>query len=329
MKDRRPTMIRGNDVSPTRLAALVALVTLGAGAVGCGDGGAGAGALRGTIEIDGSSTVFPITEAVAEEFMLQAGRGVRVTVGESGTGGGFKRFCAGETAIANASRKIKESEREACAQSGVEFVEIPVAYDGISVVVHPDNTFVDCLTIDELRRIWEPGSQVRSWADVRAGWPARELHLYGPGTDSGTFDYFTEAVVGEEDASRADFTASEDDNVLVQGVSGDPNGLGYFGYAYYEQNKERLKLVSIDAGEGCIAPSAATIRGGSYRPLSRPMFIYVNRKAFERPEVADFVRFYLESAGQLVPEVGYIPLGAEQYGERLRSLDRAGRDSTI
>ena len=322
-------MIRGNDVSPTRLAALVALVTLGAGAVGCGDGGAGAGALRGTIEIDGSSTVFPITEAVAEEFMLQAGRGVRVTVGESGTGGGFKRFCAGETAIANASRKIKESEREACAQSGVEFVEIPVAYDGISVVVHPDNTFVDCLTIDELRRIWEPGSQVRSWADVRAGWPAGELHLYGPGTDSGTFDYFTEAVVGEEDASRADFTASEDDNVLVQGVSGDPNGLGYFGYAYYEQNKERLKLVSIDAGEGCIAPSAATIRGGSYRPLSRPMFIYVNRKAFERPEVADFVRFYLESAGQLVPEVGYVPLGAEQYGERLRSLDRAGGDSTI
>jgi len=321
-------MIRGNDVSPTRLAALVALVTLGAGAVGCGDGGAGAGALRGTIEIDGSSTVFPITEAVAEEFMLQAGRGVRVTVGESGTGGGFKRFCVGETAIANASRKIKESEREACAQSGVEFVEIPVAYDGISVVVHPDNTFVDCLTIDELRRIWEPGSHVRSWADVRAGWPARELHLYGPGTDSGTFDYFTEAVVGEEDASRADFTASEDDNVLVQGVSGDPDGLGYFGYAYYEQNRERLKLVAIDAGQGCVAPSAATIRDGSYRPLSRPMFIYVNRRAFERPEVAEFVRFYLESASQLVPEVGYVPLGAEQYGERLRSLDTAAGDST-
>jgi phosphate transport system substrate-binding protein len=302
-----------------RCAAVACAAGLGFAAVGCGGEAGG----RGRVEADGSSTVYPVTEAVAEEF-LRAGRNrVRVTVGISGTGGGFKRFCAGEIDIANASRPIKESEREACARNGVEFLELPVAYDGLSVVVHPDNTFVDCLTVDELKRIWEPGSRVRRWSDVRPTFPEVEIRLYGPGTDSGTFDYFTEAIVGTEDASRSDYTASEDDNVLVQGVEGDRYALGYFGYAYYAENANRLKLVAVDAGDGCVAPSPETIANGLYRPLSRPLFIYVNRASLRRPEVRTFVRFYLQHAPELVPSAGYIPLPDEQYAEALRRLETA------
>ncbi len=285
------------------------------------------GELRGSIEIDGSSTVYPITEAVAEEFMAETGRGVRVTVGVSGTGGGFKRFCAGETAISDASRPIKASEREACERAGVAYLEIPVAYDGIAVVANPANAFLECLTVAELRRIWESGSTVRRWSDIRPEWPSEEIHLYGPGTDSGTFDYFTEAIVGEAGASRPDYTASEDDNVLVQGVAGDPNALGYFGYAYYEENAERLKLVGVDAGSGCRLPARETIKTGEYAPLSRPVFIYVSESALDRPEVAAFVQYYLENAGELVPQVGYVALDPSMYQGGLRQVARVPAES--
>jgi phosphate transport system substrate-binding protein len=293
---------------------------LGITLLGCGAGERGAGELAGTIEIDGSSTVFPISEAVAEEFMAAKGRGVHVTVGVSGTGGGFKRFCVGETAVSDASRPIKESERELCAQNGVEYLELPVAYDGISLVVHRDNTVVDCVTTEELRRLWAPESKVQRWSDLRPEWPAEPIRLYGPGPNNGTFDYFTEAVVGKEGSVRADYTASADANVLAQGVSGDPASLGYFGFAYYEQNAARLKLVGIDAGEGCVQPSLETIKAHSYKPLSRPLFIYVNKKALERPEVAAFAKFYMESAAELVTGVGYVPLDADRYQNNLATL---------
>jgi phosphate transport system substrate-binding protein len=280
-----------------------------------------AGGVSGTVEIDGSSTVYPITEAVAEEYMLGNDGAVRVTVGISGTGGGFKRFCAGETDINDASRAIKAEEIETCGAAGVEALEFPVAYDGLSVVVNPANDWAACLTVAELRSIWEPGSTVNNWSQVRAGFPDVRLVLYGPGTDSGTFDYFTEAVMGQEDASRSDYTASEDDNVLVQGVAGDRGGLGYFGYAYYEENAERMNVVGVDNGAGCVTPSPETVNSGEYAPLSRPVFIYVSGSAMERPAVADFVRFYMENAPTLVREVGYISLPADQYEA---NLDRIG-----
>lgn len=297
------------------VAPLLALALLG-----CAAGERAETDLQGTIEIDGSSTVFPISEAVAEEFMAAGNRGVRVTVGVSGTGGGFKRFCAGETAIANASRPIKESERELCAQNGVEFMEIPVAFDGIAVVAHADNTFVDCLTTAELRRVWEPQSGVRQWSELRPEWPARPIRLFGPGPNNGTFDYFTDAVVGKEGAARSDYTASADANILVQGVSGDDGSLGYFGFAYYEQNKTGLKLLGVDAGKGCIQPSRETIEAGTYTPLSRPLYIYLNRAAADRPEVHAFLRYYLENAAALAPEVGYVPLDAAAYQRSLAKL---------
>ena len=302
---------------PWLAAALVMAVAA------CGEREVPEGELSGSVEIDGSSTVYPITEAVAEEFMIETGGDVRVTVGVSGTGGGFKRFCAGETAISNASRPMKESEQAACEQAGVEYMELPVAYDGIAVVTNPQNAFVQCLTVEELRRIWEPGSAVRRWSDVRAGWPAEEIDLYGPGTDSGTFDYFTAEIVGEEGASRPDFTASEDDNVLVQGIAGDRYSLGYFGFAYYEENVERLKLLGVDAGEGCVQPNRETIRTGEYSPLSRPVFIYVNRQALQRPEVEAVVRFYLQTAPELAADVGYVALEPDLYQEGLAAVDAA------
>lgn len=283
--------------------------------------------VEGSVEVDGSSTVYPISEAVAEEFMAANEGSVRVTVGTSGTGGGFKRFCAGETDISNASRPIKDSEREACEAAGVEPLEVPVAYDGLSVVTHPDATWVDCLTVEELRKIWEPASTVRRWSEVRDGFPDQQFKLYGPGTDSGTFDYFTEAIMGQEDASRPDYTASEDDNVLVTGVAGDPGSLGYFGYAYYEENSDRLKLLGVDGGQGCVKPSPETIENGIYAPLSRPMFIYVSRRSLERPAVAEFLRFYLEAAGELAREVGYVALEAERYHEELERLGLSQRDA--
>ncbi len=268
-----------------------------------------------------SRTVFPITEAVAEEFR-KIHPGVQVNVGVSGTGGGFKRFVTGETDISDASRPIKDSEAQAAAQNGVEYVELKVAIDGLSVVVHPENSFVDCLTVEELKRIWEPGSTINNWRQVRAGFPDQPLHLYGPGTDSGTFDYFTEEIVGQARASRADYTASEDDNVLVQGISGDRNALGYFGYAYYVENPGKLKLLAVDSGKGCVLPTSETIENGTYTPLSRPLFIYVNKqKLAQRPELRAFVEFYMQHGAELADEVGYIPLPAQAYADNLARLD--------
>jgi phosphate transport system substrate-binding protein len=260
--------------------------------------------------------VFPITQAVAEEFR-NVHPSVRVNVGVSGTGGGFRRFTVGETDISDASRPISGSERTLAQQNDVEYFELSVALDGISVVVNKGNTWVDYLTVEELKMMWEPESTADSWDDIRAEWPAQPLRLYGPGTDSGTFDYFTAEIVGEEGASRADFTASEDDNILVQGVAGDQNALGYFGYAYYAENTDKLKIVPIDAGDGPVTPSDSTINGGQYTPLSRPLFIYVSKASLEKPEVKAFVEFYMENALDLVSEVGYTPLPEEVYVDNL------------
>jgi phosphate transport system substrate-binding protein len=267
------------------------------------------------IQIDGSSTVSPISEAVAEEFQ-KVNRDKRVTMGVSGTGGGFKKFCAGEIAVAGASRPIKPAEVEACAKAGIEYIELPVAYDGLTVVVNPQNTWAaGGMTVAELEKLWSPEAQgtVKTWADVRTGWPAEEIRLFGAGVDSGTYDYFTQAIVGKEHSSRGDYTSSEDDNVLVKGVSTDKLALGFFGFAYYEENKDKLKVVPIDDekpenGAGPIAPSPTTIADATYQPLSRPIFIYVSRKAVDRPEVAAFVDFYLDRAAGLVSEVGYVAL---------------------
>ncbi len=270
------------------------------------------------IAVDGSSTVYPITEAVAEEFRS---KGVaEVTIGVSGTGGGFKKFCGKEIAISGASRPIKPSEVDLCEKSSVAYIELPVAYDGIAVVVHRDNTWVDQMTVQELAKLWAPEAQgtVKKWSDVREGWPDEEVHLFGPGVDSGTYDYFTKAIVGKEHASRGDFTSSEDDNVLVQGISTDEYALGFFGYAYYAENADRLKVVSIDDGDdsngvGAIAPSPNSVETGTYQPLSRPVFIYVSKAEAERDEVRRFVDFYLAEVRTLAKEVGYIPLTDEEY----------------
>ncbi len=279
----------------------------------------GGPALSGMVEIDGSSTVYPITEAVAEEFR-KVYPGVRINVGISGTGGGFKRFVVGETQISDASRPIKDSEKEQAQHNGIEWVEMPVAYDGISVMVNPQNSWVTSMTIAELKKIWEPGSTIKRWNQIRSEWPDQPINLYGPGTDSGTFEYFTEAVVGTAKASRADFTASEDDNVLVRGIAGDRNSLGYFGYAYYVENQDKLKLVAIDGGNGAVLPTVQTIENGTYAPLSRPIFIYANKAALARPEVKEFVRFYMTEGPELVAEVGYVPMPARVYAENIAKI---------
>ena len=274
------------------------------------------GELRGVVSLDGSSTVFPISEAVAEEFLSVAPR-VRVTVGVSGTGGGFKKFLAAETDINDASRTIKESEHMEAQANGINYLEIPVAFDGLSVVVNPGNTWADSITVEELQMIWQPGSTVDSWNDVRPEWPDEPLRLYGPGTDSGTFDYFTEAINGESGASRPDYTASENDNVLVQGIAGDEYAMGFFGFAYYIENEDKLKVLPVDGGNGPVAPSPTTINDGTYSPLSRPIFIYLNTASLARPEVKAFVEFYLDNAGALANEVGYIELPQSMYQESL------------
>lgn len=270
------------------------------------------------IAIDGSSTVFPISEAMAEEF--QKTHKTKVTVATSGTGGGFKKLCAGEIAIAGASRPIKPTEIDACRAHGTGYIELPVAYDGIAVVVHRDNTWASSMTVSELKKLWHPQAQgkVKKWSDIREGFPAEEIHLFGAGVDSGTYDYFTKAIVGEEHKSRGDYTSSEDDNVLVRGISTDKLALGFFGFAYYEANKDVLKLLAIDDGNdengsGPIAPSVRSIEDGTYQPLSRPIFIYVHRGAANRSEVADFVNFYLGEGTHFVREVGYIGLPASTY----------------
>ncbi|REJ85625.1 MAG: phosphate ABC transporter substrate-binding protein PstS family protein [Acidobacteria bacterium] len=293
-------------------SASVLVVAAACGGESADNAGAGGDSLEGTVSVDGSSTVFPITEAVAEEFRGVA-PDVRVTVGISGTGGGFKKFGAGEIDINDASRPIKETELEQAAGNGIQFVEIPIAFDGLSVVVHPENDWVDHLTVDELRAIWNPESTLSTWAEVRAGWPDEEIALFAPGTDSGTFDYFTEAINGQGGASRADFTASEDDNVIVQGVSGDRHALGFFGFAYYIENASAVKVVPIDGGAGPVTPTPETINDGSYAPLSRPVFLYLNTASLDRPEVAAFVDFYLDNAAELSEEVGYVQLPAEAY----------------
>lgn len=269
---------------------------------------------KGRINIDGSSSVYPITEAVAEEYRTDHGD-IRVTVGVSGTGGGFKKFSRGETDISNASRPIKKSEIEAAASNGIEFIEVPVAYDGLAIVISPENKFVDHLTVEELKKMWEPAAQgkINSWKQIRQSFPDVPLRLYGAGTSSGTYDYFTEAIVGKAKSSRGDYTASEDDNVLVQGVSTDKGGLGFFGLAYYEENKSKLRLVGVDAGKGPVFPTDSTVRSGVYAPLSRPEFIYINAHSAGSAVVQDFVRFYMEQAPKLVKEVGYVPLPAEAY----------------
>ncbi len=278
----------------------------------------------GLIKADGSSTVFPITEAVAEEFGKVSG-GTKVMVGISGTGGGFKRFCRGETDISNASRPIKAKEVTSCKESGVDYLEFEVAYDGLAVVVHPSNNFVDYLTVAELKKIWEPSAQgnITKWSQVRAGWPDVEIKLFGPGTDSGTFDYFTEVINGKATASRGDYTASEDDNVLVEGVSSERGGLGYFGLAYYEQNMSKVKIVPIYNGSANVVPSIETVQNGSYTPLSRPLFVYVAKNAMKnKPDVKKFMEFYLENTAELSKEVGFVPLHDEDLAKAKSLLSR-------
>ncbi len=276
--------------------------------------------LSGEIMVDGSSTVYPITEAVAEEFQ-SSNQGVRVTVGISGTGGGFKKFCAGETDINDASRPIKQEELDRCSKKGIEFIELPVAFDGISVVVNPENTWVECLTVEELKRIWAPESKVKTWKDIRPDWPDNEIFLVGADTDSGTFDYFTKAIVGKEHSSRSDYTPSSDDNVLVQAVAGEKNALGYFGYAYYAENQDKLKLIAIDNGRGCIKPTPETIKNGTYQPLSRPLFIYIKKTSLEKPQVKAFLEYYLAHAKTLTKDVGYTPLPEKAYELALKRLE--------
>ena len=304
----------------TLTVAIITTILLGS--CGSKDGTGDENSLRGEVRADGSSTVYPITEAVAEEFRIE-NPDVKITVGVSGTGGGFNKFSRGEIDINNASRPIKQEEAAVCKQNDIGFLELKVAYDGLVVVVNKGNTWLNDISVEELRKIWEPGAQekITRWNQVNPAWPAEDFHLYGPGIASGTYDYFTEAIVGKSGSSRGDFTASEDDNVLVQGISGDENGLGFFGLAYYEENKDKLKLVGVRGQNGIVLPSAETVKNGTYAPLSRPVFIYVSDSALNRPEVAAFTKFYLENASVLVPDVGYIPLTDDEYEKESSKLD--------
>ncbi len=277
------------------------------------------------VKIDGSSTVFPVTEAVAEDFQKAKKGAVRVTVGISGTGGGLKKFCRGEIDIANASRPILEKEMADCRAAGIKYIELPIAFDAMTVVMNPKNSFLKQITVAELKTMWEPGAQgkVTKWNQVNPAWPDQNLKLYGPGADSGTFDYFTEAVVGKAKSSRGDFTASEDDNVLVQGVSRDIGGLGYFGFAYYFENKDKLRAVPVVNKKGvAVTPSIEAVMDGSYEPLSRPIFIYVSAKSADKPEVKEFVEYYLKHGGKLAKEVKYIPLSDADYKHALENFSK-------
>jgi phosphate transport system substrate-binding protein len=305
------------------LRPLASAVVLGIVTAACGGGTSQSSTTpsqaSATVTLDGSSTVFPVSEAVAEEFQ-KAHPNVRVTVGISGTGGGFQKFCRNETDISDASRPIQPTEMAACKAAGVEFIELPVAYDGIAIIVNPKATWLDSITVAELKTLWSPEAQgkIMKWNQVRPGWPDREIHLFGAGVDSGTYDYFTQAIVGKEGASRGDFTSSEDDNVLVQGVGSDELALGFLPFAYYEENKAQLKLIPVDDGKpdngaGPVNPTLETIRTGTYQPLARPIFIYVAEKTLARPEVKEFVDFYLAQGGKLAEEVGYVELGAAGY----------------
>lgn len=305
---------------------IVFIITLAVVAIACGEKKQnketnGKVAMEGTIKVDGSSTVFPVTEAVAEEFRTAQPK-VKVTIGVSGTGGGFKKFSRGETNISNASRPIKDKEKKACAENNINYLELEVAYDGLAVLVNPANDWVDNFTVEELKKIWEPAAQekIMKWNQIRPEWPNEEIHLFGPGVASGTYDYFTEAIVGKSGSSRGDFTASEDDHVLVQGIAGDKYSLGFFGLAYYSENKDKLTLIGVNNGEEVVKPTLETVSNGTYRPLSRPLFIYVNSTSVKSPEVIEFVNFYLENAGELSKDVGYIPLPSENYKKQTENF---------
>ncbi|PKP13966.1 MAG: hypothetical protein CVU08_02785 [Bacteroidetes bacterium HGW-Bacteroidetes-3] len=279
-------------------------------------------ALTGAISIDGSGTVFPVSEAVAEEY-LKVNSQVKVTVGESGTGGGFKKFGIGDTDVSAASRDIKDKEIELCKQNGIEYVRLTIALDGISVVVNKDNTWAKTMTTEELKKLWEPNSTVKKWSDIRKGWPNEEIHLYGPNTSHGTYDFFTETIMGESGASRTDYNAVSDYNVAVQGIEKDTYALGYFGLSYYEENKEKLGVVGIDDGKGAVLPSLETVASNEYAPLSRSLYIFVNKKSAQRPEVKSFIDFYLSNAPKLSKEVGYVPMPQSGYEEQKTIFSQA------
>lgn len=316
-------------LAPLALIAIMAAVAAGCGGDDSSSSEPGSApaegeAVEGSIQIDGSSTVAPLTTLAAEEFQI-ANSGARVTVGISGTGGGFERFCAGETDLSNASRPIKDEEAEDCASNGVEFVEFRVATDALTVVVNPENDWVDCLTVDQLATIWEPEAEgsVNNWVDVDPAYPDEKLTVAGPGTDSGTFDYFTETINGEGGASRADYTASEDDNVIVQAVQGEKGGTGYFGFSYFVENPDALKAVSIDGGSGCVAPSLETALSGEYAPLSRPLLVYASVESLQDPVVSEFMRFYLENEPALAEASLMVPLSEEQLADALTAFETA------
>jgi phosphate transport system substrate-binding protein len=284
------------------------------------------------VKVDGSSTVFPVTEGIAEDFQKAKKGAVKVTVGISGTGGGFKKFCRGETDVSNASRPILKKEMEDCKAAGIEYFELPVAYDALTVVINPKNSFLKQISVEELKKIWEPAAQgkITRWNQVNPAWPDAPIKLFGAGSDSGTFDYFTEAINGKAKASRGDYTASEDDNVLVQGVSQDVNAIGYFGYAYYAENQAKLRAVPIveKAGKAAVGPSEQSVIGGTYQPLSRPIFIYVNAKSLAKPEVKEFVEFYMKEGARISKEVKYVPLPAKAYTTNLDHIAK-GKKGTV
>jgi phosphate transport system substrate-binding protein len=315
------------------LTGAMLLVAIGIFAAGCGGGGrddddaaattTGATSdLSGRIEADGSSTVGPYTTAAAERFQRE-NPDVKITVGVSGTGGGFERFCRGETDLSNASRQIEDDERAVCEQNNVEFTEFQVANDALTVVVNKQNDWATCLTVAELKKIWGPGSKINNWSQVRGGFPDERLRLAGPGTDSGTFDYFTGVIVGDEGASRSDYTASENDNVIVQAVSGERGGLGYFGFSYFEENQGKLKALEVDGGKGCVAPSVATAQNGTYAPLSRPLFVYVKKESLARPEVKAFIEYTLDNEREIAEAARFVPLTDEQLQKAEDALSEA------
>ncbi len=306
-----------------KLSIIFALAIL---IVACGDNKRkketqGVSKLSGMIKVDGSSTVFPITEAVAEEFRKIEPK-VKVTIGVSGTGGGFKKFSRGETNISDASRPIKDKEKKACIENNINYVSLEVAYDGLAVLINPQNDWVKSFTIKELKKIWEPAAQgkIMKWSQINPKWPNKEIHLFGPGIASGTYDYFTKAIVGKSGSSRGDYTASEDDHVLVQGIAGDKYALGFFGLAYYAENKDKLTLVGVYNGEKVVKPTLETVSNGTYKPLSRPLFIYVNSTSIKQKEVIKFVDFYIKNAGELSKDVGYIPLPKESYNKQAQKF---------
>jgi phosphate transport system substrate-binding protein len=311
------------------LLALAALALLTAGCGGDDEESEDAGGgeeLSGRIQADGSSTVGPFTSRAAERFQQENG-GVQITVGVSGTGGGFERFCAGETDLSDASRPIDDDEKHACDAKGIEYVEFQVANDALTVVVNTENDWATCLTVDELKTIWEPGSKVDNWSEVKPDFPDQKLSLFGPGTDSGTFDYFTGEINGEEGASRSDYSASENDNVIVQGVAGEKGGMGYFGFSYYEENQDTLKALEVDGGDGCVAPSVETAQDGSYKPLARPLFVYAKTESFQKPEVQAFIQYTLDNAIEIAEEADFVPLTEEQVQKAQDDFEAAGGTS--